>query len=78
MSEMVSTQLVFFAGEYGIDQLFDYVMMTSTLKGLPYDASWGTANASTRPSVYKEYDGGQTFCIKVFRRFKLSACFMPL
>ena len=35
-----------FAGEYGIDQLFDYVMMTSTLKGLPYDAylkmkSWG-------------------------------------
>ena len=22
-----------FAGEYGIDQLFDYVMMTSTLKG---------------------------------------------
>lgn len=23
-----------FAGEYGIDQLFDYVMMTSTLKGL--------------------------------------------
>ncbi|MFR5618995.1 MAG: hypothetical protein ACLTJ5_09205 [Clostridium sp.] len=24
-----------FAGEYGIDQLFDYVMMTSTLKGLP-------------------------------------------
>ncbi len=35
-----------FAGRYGIDQLFDYVMSTSRLNSLPYDASWGIAHSS--------------------------------
>ena len=35
-----------FAGEYGIDQLFDYIMSSGRLNDLPYDASWGHANSS--------------------------------
>lgn len=53
-----------FAGEYGIDQLFDYVMMTSTLKGLPYDASWGTANASTGHQFTKSMMTDRHFVLK--------------
>lgn len=53
-----------FAGEYGIDQLFDYVMMTSTLKGLPYDASWGTANASTGHQFTKSMMADRHFVLK--------------
>ena len=53
-----------FAGQYGIDQLFDYIMDTSTLNSLPYDASWGDADASTGHQLTKAMMKGKHFVLK--------------
>ncbi len=53
-----------FAGEYGIDQLFDYIMMSSRLNSLPYDASWGHANSSTGHQLTKAMMKEKHFVLK--------------
>lgn len=53
-----------FAGKYGIDQLFDYIMSTSRLNSLPYDASWGVANASTGHQLSSLMMKGKHFILK--------------
>ncbi len=53
-----------FAGSYGIDQLFDYIMSYGRLNNLPYDASWGHANASTGHQFTKAMMEGKHFVLK--------------
>ena len=53
-----------FAGSYGIDQLFDYIMSTGRLNNLPYDASWGHANASTGHQFTKNMMKDRHFVLK--------------
>ena len=53
-----------FAGRYGIDQLFDYVMSTSRLNSLPFDASWGTAYASSGHQLKTTLMKGRYFVLK--------------
>ena len=63
ISEGVYTTGVF-AGKYGIDQLFDYIMDTSTLNNLPFDASWGDADDSNGHQLTKEMMKDKHFVLK--------------